>query len=247
MSSLHFKLNTHNETVEYYPFPTAMFEQLAQSGITLSSSSCLELECGRGIITKAFQGRLAHITSIHHSAKDITFAKQRNPEAHIIKGNAEYLPFEKESFDIALTCNQWKYFHRNKVLSEVDRVLKPGGHLLLCQTYSPAVDSPIISTTNHLLKQFDMASQAYENKSNNYHWKTEWRKSGFQLKDQWTLSYLFQCNLTDWIDYVLHSINDFPESFTIDLEQKLHAHLHPLMAQKRMEIPLTTKAYVLQK
>lgn len=61
------------------------------------------------------------------------FANEEIGNVRLIQGDVGKLPFEDESFDIVLTMNGFHAFpDKERAYSEMNRVLKPGGHLVGC-------------------------------------------------------------------------------------------------------------------
>src|SRR5207245_11281888 len=58
--------------------------------------------------------------------------KRRRAEANsLVVGDAESIPFGEKSFDVVLSCYLPKYCRTDRMADEIQRVLKPGGRLLL--------------------------------------------------------------------------------------------------------------------
>jgi ubiquinone/menaquinone biosynthesis C-methylase UbiE len=101
----------------------------------LAGKKVLECSCGHG-------GGASYLVRTQHPASytgldlnpaGIEFAKNRHhlPNLDFIEGNAQALPFADESFD-ALVNVEASHLYPDvpKFLSEVKRVLRPGGHFL---------------------------------------------------------------------------------------------------------------------
>ena len=101
----------------------------------LSGKKVLEPSCGHG-------GGASYLVRTQHPASytgldlnpaGIEFAKNRHhlPNLDFVEGNAQALPFADESFD-ALVNVEASHLYPDvpKFLSEVKRVLRPGGHFL---------------------------------------------------------------------------------------------------------------------
>jgi ubiquinone/menaquinone biosynthesis C-methylase UbiE len=91
----------------------------------------LDVGCGRGFLLKQLRGR-AHAGStffgVDISQKLCDIAKANNPEAQITVGDAEALPYEDNSFDFVFMTEALEHMLSfDKALSEVGRVLRPGG------------------------------------------------------------------------------------------------------------------------
>jgi SAM-dependent methyltransferase len=117
------------------PFPLQMYHYLA-SKVTLKGKTVLEIGSGRG-------GGAKHIASFFEPASYIGLDLAQNAvelanEIHklsnlkFVQGSAEALPFDDNSFDVVVNVESCHaYGSVDKFLSEVKRVLRPGGYLLL--------------------------------------------------------------------------------------------------------------------
>lgn len=92
------------------------------------ASKVLDLCCGQGTLTSALVDQGHDVTGLDFSSEMLDRAKSKAPGANLLLGDAQDLPFEDECFD-AVVCN-FGMMHipdQPKALSEVARVLKPGG------------------------------------------------------------------------------------------------------------------------
>ena len=99
----------------------------------LRGKDVLEVSCGHGggasYITRTFGP--AHYTGLDLNATGVAFCKKRHriPHLEFIQGDAEALPFIRESFDAVINVEASHcYPDFPRFLAEVARVLKPGGH-----------------------------------------------------------------------------------------------------------------------
>jgi ubiquinone/menaquinone biosynthesis C-methylase UbiE len=84
---------------------------------------------------------LEKIPSFHVMGMDLVFellsklSKKRAPNIPLVAGDADFLPFAANSFDL-IAHNQvlHHFFNRDLILSEVTRVLKPNGILFSIET-----------------------------------------------------------------------------------------------------------------
>ena len=134
----------------------------------------LDAGCGTGIFSSLAQKMGAKVTGIDASEAMITEAKKRVPSISFSVGEIEELPFANSEFNVVTGFNSFQYAANVKnALTEVKRVLKPGGKLVAmiwgnkedCEaaTYLNAVGSmlpppppgapgPFALTENHLLE-----------------------------------------------------------------------------------------------
>ena len=95
------------------------------------SGSILDVGCGRGFLLQKLS-KLAKPGSkffgLDISEKLCEISRQNNPGAQIVKGDAEAMPFQDSQFDFVFMTEALEHMlDYNKALSEIRRVLKPGG------------------------------------------------------------------------------------------------------------------------
>jgi SAM-dependent methyltransferase len=90
----------------------------------------LEVGCGRGELAERMSQELsAHVVALDQSARMVELTAARAVEA--IVGDVVDLPFGDRTFDCAVAA--WMLYHASdldRALSELRRVLRPGGHLV---------------------------------------------------------------------------------------------------------------------
>lgn len=100
----------------------------------------LDLCCGHGNAAAALHNAGARVTGLDFSPAMLARARNRVPEASFVEGDAANLPFEDNRFD-AVTCNVG-FGHLpdpDRVLSEIGRVLRPGGTAAMTSWREPEV------------------------------------------------------------------------------------------------------------
>jgi ubiquinone/menaquinone biosynthesis C-methylase UbiE len=100
----------------------------------LSSGRLLDIGTGTGRLLELLgQGRpgLA-LFGLDRSAGMLSVARQARAQLNLVRGAAETLPFPNESFDIVTTTLSFHHWsNQPEALSEVRRVLRPGGAFAL--------------------------------------------------------------------------------------------------------------------
>lgn len=94
----------------------------------------LDVGCGTGKQLTANRASLpqAQLVGLDRYAGMLNVARPRCPEISWVHGDGSSLPFASRQFDYA--CNQFSYHHvpdKGRLLSEIFRVLKPGGRFAL--------------------------------------------------------------------------------------------------------------------
>lgn len=110
----------------------------------IAGKEVLEVGCGMGTHASMLRRAGARLTAIDLTERAIEVTKRRfevfGLEAHIQRADAEKLPFADKSFD---TVWSWGVIHHSSrfenCLSEIARVLRPGGHLMLMVYYRPSI------------------------------------------------------------------------------------------------------------
>src|SRR5262249_34678884 len=103
----------------------------------------LDVACGSGIVACAFAAVASHVTGIDLTPAMLeqaqTLAKQRGlTNLSWRQGDIETLPFADNSFTIVLSRYAFHHFpYPERVLSEMKRVCRPGGRILIADAALP--------------------------------------------------------------------------------------------------------------
>lgn len=98
----------------------------------------LDLACGPGALSAAAAKRGAVVTGLDMAEPMLAIARSRCPEGEFHNGDAENLPFEDEAYDAVVSS--FGILHiadADKAISEVHRVLKPGGSFAFTCWFPP--------------------------------------------------------------------------------------------------------------
>lgn len=102
----------------------------------------LDVGCGTGIFTRLLAQKGINVTGVDESEKMLSIAKSKPELADVgfINANAEHLPFPDAHFDRVL-CAFMIEFACNplKVITEMIRVLKPGGIMVIATLNSAGI------------------------------------------------------------------------------------------------------------
>jgi ubiquinone/menaquinone biosynthesis C-methylase UbiE len=128
-----FKFNRYSHSIEHY---------LRERALPLAAGAhVLDAGCGTGLLTLALLRTLprpARVTAIDLSAPSlvkaqVAVAKLRETKKHsvgFLQANLLALPFADATFDFIATSGALEYVPLAEGLTELARVLKPGGYLL---------------------------------------------------------------------------------------------------------------------
>lgn len=103
----------------------------------------LDVACGTGDMAVSLVERGYTVTGVDISEEMLAIARQKAPMVTFMIADAEHLPFPDASFD-AVTCafGVRNFVHLEQGLSEMLRVLKPGGRMVILELATP--DSPLL-------------------------------------------------------------------------------------------------------
>ena len=97
-----------------------------------ASQSILEVGTGTGALIPCLQERApsTRLVSIDLAAEMLRRSRQRCPDADVVQADAQHPPFAPSGFDLIVCHNSFPHFaDKPAALSELARLLRPGGHL----------------------------------------------------------------------------------------------------------------------
>ncbi len=99
----------------------------------------LELGCGLGDLFVDMLNAGYNCRAVEHSpqmvaaARDTLRKRKIGQTAWIMQGSAQHLPFSESSFDTVVSTFPSEYIYDPDTLAEVERVLRPGGRVLVIE------------------------------------------------------------------------------------------------------------------
>lgn len=109
-----------------------LFELLGR----VAGKTLLDVGCGDGELASDLARRGAIVTGLDTDAAMISAARRRSEsertQLRLVEGQAEYLPFDNESFDNVVAVTVLCFVRdAERAIAEMARVLKPGGRLVI--------------------------------------------------------------------------------------------------------------------
>ncbi|AFA49660.1 class I SAM-dependent methyltransferase [Acetobacterium woodii] len=121
-------------------FVKCMYDEILERIVAINPETVLDLGCGNGnVLKKIMDISNAKLFGLDLSPKMIESAQKKLGEKVTLEvGDAEKLPYAENQFDIVI-CNASFHHYPNpdRVLSEIKRVLKNGGILILGDPTAP--------------------------------------------------------------------------------------------------------------
>ncbi len=91
------------------------------------SHKILDVACGTGLASGPFVENNYDVTGVDVAEPMLAHARMRFPEGRFVQAAAEKLPFDAESFDVALSAQAFHHLDRAAAIREMLRVLRPNG------------------------------------------------------------------------------------------------------------------------
>jgi demethylmenaquinone methyltransferase/2-methoxy-6-polyprenyl-1,4-benzoquinol methylase len=103
--------------------------------------AALDIACGSGRLTLELRKHIGHggrVVGLDFSDRMLAVARAAHPAIEWVHGDATSLPFEDSSFDAAtIAFGLRNLAHPEKGLSEMRRVLRPGGRMVVLEFLRP--------------------------------------------------------------------------------------------------------------
>jgi len=124
----HNRVNLHKVRYSKWNFVIRKSRQYLAHGAKI-------IEGGSGTGIQVFKLHKAgfHVTGVDFSPRTITHLNKEYPEMKFTLGDVRDLPLESDSFDAYWSFGVIEHFYHgyDEILSEMERVIKPGGYLFL--------------------------------------------------------------------------------------------------------------------
>jgi SAM-dependent methyltransferase len=115
----------------YWFYREAFFELVPQPG-----ERTIELGCGEGRVTRDLAARGHRTVGLEASPTLLEAARTAHPEGEYVVADAASLPFDDESFDLAVAYNSLMDIDEMpRAVREAWRVLRPGSRFCICVTH----------------------------------------------------------------------------------------------------------------
>ncbi|MCP9963480.1 methyltransferase domain-containing protein [Streptomyces somaliensis] len=113
-------------------YPPALFDAVEEiAGRPLENADVLDCGAGTGIATRLLRERGARVVALEPGAGMAAELRRTEPEAPLVRGDGNRLPFAAGSFDAITYAQAWHWTDPSRSIPEALRVLRPHGVLAL--------------------------------------------------------------------------------------------------------------------
>jgi SAM-dependent methyltransferase len=142
-------------------FPDSFFQQLSIRGLARERERALDLGTGTGTLARGLARLNLSVVGVDPAAELIAEARALDRAAGVdvdyVIGRAEALGLRDASFDLATAGQCWHWFDRGLAASELARVLRPGGRLVIAHFDWLPLEGNVVEATEMLILKYNPA------------------------------------------------------------------------------------------
>lgn len=142
-------------------------------------STVLDLAAGTGKLTRMLVDRFHRVIAVEPLAEMRALLEANVPKADALPGHAEQIPLGEGSIDSAFIGEAFHWFDGAPALSQIGRVLRPGGGLVLMWNVPAKPTEPSIAAASELLQQRGAKDRAI-NRYDSGEWREPFAQSRFE-------------------------------------------------------------------
>lgn len=109
-------------------YPDGLYQALEDAAGPLAGKLVLEGGAGTGIATRQLAARGARTVALDIGERMLRRALAHSPEACFLLADANATPLRDGCVDLACFAQSWHWFFNDHAVSEIARVLRPGGY-----------------------------------------------------------------------------------------------------------------------
>ena len=176
-------------------FPLHILDKLLQKGIIKYNYYSVDLGSGSGLITREMTKKGLKVIGVEPSIELIKEAKKIDEmnglNINYINAKAEDINLPDEQIEIVTVVRAWHWFERIKVISEIKRILKPNGYLIIMDSGFIPHKSKLVQDTLELIRKYTpdrilkpSGSKAETQERRNgfpITWYADWEEANFKI------------------------------------------------------------------
>jgi SAM-dependent methyltransferase len=135
-------------------WPEALIDRVSERLGLQPAAVVLDLAAGTGKLTRLLTPRFARVIAVEPDPAMRAVLERVVPEAEALAGTADSIPLEDDSVDAVFCGEAFHWFFGDDVVSEIERVLRPrGGLVLLWNIPSGELEPPAPEAAERLLDE----------------------------------------------------------------------------------------------
>lgn len=194
--------------------PEMLLPGLEARGIDFNGAKIADFGAGPGFFSEQLSEKGGIVDAVEPSMEFYNHAEMRfkdNNKVNFNLASAENSGLPPKTFDIVISLRSWDWFDRREALEEVQRILKPDGHLVIADfgfVSSSGVGKESVRVMRKCAKSFKVKSKIHKQKNDELitgfplEWIEEWQKYHFDIQDLYKRSYKMEFTHEEWIDHL---------------------------------------------
>jgi 2-polyprenyl-3-methyl-5-hydroxy-6-metoxy-1,4-benzoquinol methylase len=238
------KVNFGNVAKNYARFrsdlPIELLESLKIRGINFNNKKVADLGSGTGVLSRALHREGAFVVGVEPSNELIQEAKEIDTkEGYMIKyvnAFSESTTLSEDTYDYITVLRAWHWFDSEKTLTEIKRILKDNGSLIVMDSGFISKSKVIVDTLEiikgHMSngKLRSAGSKANSKQMINgfpVEWFKEWQEHQFDLQEIYKFNYNVTFTNEEWCGRVgsLSWLSCFDEKERHNILDQIYTHL----------------------
>lgn len=139
-------------------YPKELYDRLRELGVAVDGTAWLDIGTGTGVLPQNLYNENASITAVDITEEQINYARLKAKEngwnINYMVSPAESTGLPDNSFDTITAAQCFWYLDRDEMISEIKRMLKPGGMFIkVYLTYT--LGDEIASVSHSLVKEMN--------------------------------------------------------------------------------------------
>lgn len=159
MERVDFGLAADDYATHRAGFPESLFERLAAYGVGLGGQRVVDLGTGTGSLSRGFAARGCNLVGLDLSRELIMQAQRLDRDAGIkndyLIARAESIGLQACSMDVVAAGQCWHWFVRERAAGEAERVLRPGGAIVIAHFDWIPMPGNLVEATEDLILEYN--------------------------------------------------------------------------------------------
>lgn len=238
------KVNFGNVAKNYAQFrndlPIELLESLKLRGINFNNKKVADLGSGTGVLTRALHKEGAIVVGVEPSKELIQEAKELDKNAgntiEYVNAFSESTTLQEDTYDYVTVLRAWHWFDREKTLTEIKRILKDNGSLIVMDSGFTSRSKVVVDTLEIISKHMQGGKlKSAGSKANSKQrinsfpvdWFNEWQEHQFELQETYKFNYNVTFTNEKWIGRVgsLSWLSSFDENERSHILTEVYNHL----------------------
>jgi ubiquinone/menaquinone biosynthesis C-methylase UbiE len=203
----------------------------------------LDLGAGTGKLTRQLTSRFARVVAVEPDAAMRSVLEEVVPGAESLAGRAEAIPVGDSEVDAVFSAEAFHWFATDNTVSEITRVLRPGGALvLLWSIFDEAAEPALSAEAEAVLEEaFARGGMPGGPKVTSGVWRKPLEHSSFGELHEDDHEWVYVTTRDEWIAHILSVSSIAHQSAEARLE--LAERLRELVSEDEIRRPFRTVAY----